>query len=226
VRAYIHKCVIILRLQELKDKAVTLQVDATYKLLWQGFPVLVAGCSDQNRVFHPVTIAVCTGETAEDFRFLFESLKQNNPSYCPQAIVADCSDAISKACFDAFDDNVIRIFCWAHVIRNVDKRLFRIKDDKVRGLLRTDVCSLQLARSDEEFNVASGLWMKKWSEHEHSEELSDFLAYFHQEYLVKYKGWHVGRHIGSPCTNNGLEATNNNMKTHHTFETASLCSLS
>ena len=57
--------------------------------------------------------------------------------------------------------------------------------------------------------------MKKWKED--SDEVSEFLEYFYQEYVTKYYGWHVGRHFGSPCTNNGLESTNKYIKTHHTF---------
>jgi hypothetical protein len=89
------------------------------KLLWHGFPVLIAGCSDKNRTFHPVSIAVCTNEAEADFTFLFESLKENS-NYTPKCLVSDCSDAISNACSAVFDENVIRIFCWAHVIRKTN----------------------------------------------------------------------------------------------------------
>jgi hypothetical protein len=34
---------------------------------------MLVGTSDRARVFHPFAIAVCKGESAEDFAFIFES---------------------------------------------------------------------------------------------------------------------------------------------------------
>ena len=51
------------------------QADATYKLIWQGFPVLIAGTTDLQRQFHPLCLAICSSETESDFCFLFKSLK-------------------------------------------------------------------------------------------------------------------------------------------------------
>ncbi|OAF65710.1 hypothetical protein A3Q56_06535 [Intoshia linei] len=54
---------------------IYIQVNATYKLIWQGYSVLVAGTSDMNRRFHPVGLAVTTEEKTEDYEFLFKSIK-------------------------------------------------------------------------------------------------------------------------------------------------------
>ena len=51
-----------------------LQADATYKLLWLGFPVLIIGMSDREKVFHPIGISLCKGEGEADFEFIFKSL--------------------------------------------------------------------------------------------------------------------------------------------------------
>ena len=50
-----------------------IQIDATYKLVWQGYPVIIAGTSDKNNVFHPFLLAVTNGESTEDFTFVFEA---------------------------------------------------------------------------------------------------------------------------------------------------------
>ncbi|RNA21679.1 hypothetical protein BpHYR1_049475 [Brachionus plicatilis] len=55
------------------DKTKNLTVNATYKLIWQGFPVLMIGTTDRQRHFHPFGICISTNETGDDFRFLFES---------------------------------------------------------------------------------------------------------------------------------------------------------
>ena len=35
------------------------QLDATYKVVWQGYPIMVLGTSDHIQVFHPYGLAVC-----------------------------------------------------------------------------------------------------------------------------------------------------------------------
>jgi len=66
------------RLLRTMEKTEMIQIDATYKLNWQGYPVMVFGTSDCNQVFHLFGLAVCNGETAEDFRFIFESVHNFN----------------------------------------------------------------------------------------------------------------------------------------------------
>ena len=39
---------------------LVLQTDGTYKLMKQGFPVLILGSSDYNRRFHPILLSVCS----------------------------------------------------------------------------------------------------------------------------------------------------------------------
>jgi hypothetical protein len=53
-----------------------IQTDATYKLIWNGFPVFMIGTSDALRAFFPIVIGVCSNERHFDFKFLFESLQK------------------------------------------------------------------------------------------------------------------------------------------------------
>jgi hypothetical protein len=52
----------------LSINAKHIHADATYKLIWQGFPVLVVGTTDRQREFHTFGVAVCTNEQIEDLR--------------------------------------------------------------------------------------------------------------------------------------------------------------
>ena len=63
-------------LLELSSSLVVLQTDATYKLIWNGFPVLIIGGSDAKRRFFPIAIAVCSAEKHLDFKFIFDSLQK------------------------------------------------------------------------------------------------------------------------------------------------------
>lgn len=54
-----------------------LHADATYKLIWQGFPVLVCGTTDMGRHFHQFGVGVCVNEKQEDFAFMFNTIKES-----------------------------------------------------------------------------------------------------------------------------------------------------
>ncbi len=37
----------------------TLHADSTYKLIWNGYQMLMTGITDMDRKFHPISLAVC-----------------------------------------------------------------------------------------------------------------------------------------------------------------------
>jgi len=96
----------------------------------------------------------------------------------------------------------------------VDKNLVQVKNKVLRESLRDDIYQLQLANSEEEFEAASALWLKKW---QNNADTHDFIQYFKDEYFDKLNGWYEGRAPGYPSTNNSLEATNNNVKNECTL---------
>ena len=51
-----------------------LHADATYKLNWEGMPVLIIGTTDLNRSFHLISICISSDESKASFRFIFNSL--------------------------------------------------------------------------------------------------------------------------------------------------------
>ena len=50
-------------------------LDSTYKLNWQGFPVIMIGTTDKAKHYHPFGLALSTDETSEDYAFACNSLK-------------------------------------------------------------------------------------------------------------------------------------------------------
>lgn len=76
------------------------------------------------------------------------------------------------------------------------------------------VNTLQLAKTDEEFSKAARLWFDKWNA---NSDTATFAAYFNDEYLTKFVGWHEGKAPGAPSTNNSLESTNCAIKREWTF---------
>ncbi len=41
---------------------LVLQTDGTYKEVWQGFPIIIVGASDNDRHFHGVLLEICSQE--------------------------------------------------------------------------------------------------------------------------------------------------------------------
>ena len=106
--------------------------DATYKLTIVGAPVLIVGTTDKAKVFHPFGIAVTSSETAIDFKFIFKAVKKGcfvneQYNYKPTALIADGAGAITNGFMTAFGylslADFIRVYCWAHVNVNLDKKV-------------------------------------------------------------------------------------------------------
>jgi len=203
------------RLMSLLNFSESLQADATYKLLWEGFPVLVVGTSDKNRHFHPFGMAVCSSEAQEDFQTIFNILKsESTVPYRPKYIIADCAEAITNAFSEVFGPNFTRVYCWFHIMKNIKHKLHSISDIDIRSEIKSDISFLQLSDSPEEFARAKDLWITKWSS---EKEASQFVEYFKTQYLDQRSGWFQGIAPGHPLTNNGLEAINSWIKKEGTL---------
>ena len=55
-------------------KTKKVHADASYKVIWEGIPILISGGTDMDRLFHPYGINICANEKTADFIFVFKSL--------------------------------------------------------------------------------------------------------------------------------------------------------
>jgi hypothetical protein len=90
------------RLLKLASNSTKIHADATYKLIWQGFPVLIVGTTDLDRHFHPFGLAICSNETTTAFTFIFQSLligltKLESTSIEPLVLISDAANSIRSA---------------------------------------------------------------------------------------------------------------------------------
>ena len=80
--------------------------DATYKLDYEGFPVLTVGTTDRHRSFHPFGLALTTDEQEADFAFMFKAIKDAcalmDIDYRPTTLIADNAPAISNGFASVF----------------------------------------------------------------------------------------------------------------------------
>lgn len=200
-----------LLMQSVKSKIV--HADTTYKLNYEGFPVLVVGVTDLDRHLHPSGISVCTDEKTADFIFIFQSLVTGvhrvvEQSFQPTTLVADAAEAIHNGFKFVYGDDVLIIMCWAHLKRAVQKR-YRGKPNIKQILDDLDV--LQLSPCIESFHNGLRLFFEKYKEEE------EFLMYFKEQWVEQNCNWFEGVGKQIPKTDNALEGKNRWIKDSHTM---------
>lgn len=187
-----------------------ISIDATYKLNWNGFPLIILGTVDRAKKFHPLVYACSTNETTNDYTFIFESIQTAievlyESSFEPTTIIADEAHSIRNAFFNVFTSADLGIMCFPHVIRNIRKRQFKVKNNK--QLILDDIRKIQKSPNRAMFEMMCDLFCQKWQEFE-----SDFIDYFRKQWLGDLNNWFEGAAEYTPSTNNGVESHNANIK--------------
>jgi len=113
-----------------------------------GFPIFIAGTFDVNNSFHPTYLAVASHEDTTCFTFFFDAISMNG-LFSPDFFLADAAQAITNASKEVFPD-AKRLMCWAHAIKNIDKRLKGLTDAD-RTQIRREIEMIQYATSEEQF---------------------------------------------------------------------------
>ncbi|CAF4355376.1 unnamed protein product, partial [Rotaria sordida] len=83
--------------------------NATHKLVWQGYPVLIVETTDLNKSFHPFGLATCSNGKTEDFEIIFNSIQIgmqviNKDLLKPTASISDVADAIKNGFRNVFNN--------------------------------------------------------------------------------------------------------------------------
>lgn len=98
-----------------------LQADATFRISWNDFPLLLAGFSDANRKFHPTILSIvsreCTSTYTQLFKEIFEFDEEN--LYIPKHVMGDGTATITKAATEIFGAECIRLMCYFHIIQRI-----------------------------------------------------------------------------------------------------------
>lgn len=113
-----------------------LHSDATYKLCWQSYPILLVGMTDSDRKFHPFGLCVATNEKTIDLEFMFRALKDGvqrlfGTELNPKVLICDAGKSIHNGAtrvFPALADNIG--MCWSHMRGNMVKNLPKYLRDK------------------------------------------------------------------------------------------------
>uniref|UniRef100_A0A915EBI9 MULE transposase domain-containing protein n=1 Tax=Ditylenchus dipsaci TaxID=166011 RepID=A0A915EBI9_9BILA len=84
------------KLRRMQHLSKVIQVDATYKLNWHGFPVMVCGFSDAEQHFFATHLALVSNENTWCYERFFEAISALN--YIPEIIMGDGDTTISASC--------------------------------------------------------------------------------------------------------------------------------
>jgi hypothetical protein len=103
-------------------KSEIFHLDATYKIIKYGFPLIVFGVTDIRRQFHLIAFMITSHETQIDFAHFLKHLADlcERLDIClnPKYLVQDADQAMSNAVKSIFNDCTI-IMCYFHVKSNV-----------------------------------------------------------------------------------------------------------
>jgi MULE transposase domain len=90
--------------------------DATYKCIWINFPFIMMWCSDKNRRFHPIIVAISSHETYKQFHFSFKTWKNENPALDIKYLMSDAAEASLNGAKRIYPE-ALRSMCYANFYR-------------------------------------------------------------------------------------------------------------
>lgn len=191
--------------------------DGTYKIMWQGFPLVGVGFLDRTGRFHLIGLCVTARERATEYNFVFKSVKKAifkhaKTAFEPDVLISDAAPAIRNAFFEVFGDEKQNVICYIHVQRNISKYAhYRSKSNK--NLIMNDFTQIQSAANESVFDKAIDLFIEKWTQAE-----PEFCEYFRKEWCqTNTKNWYNGYSPFVPAHNNAHEGYNLHIKRDHTL---------
>lgn len=180
-----------------------LSADGTYKIMWQGFPLIVVGTVDRAKHFHVTGIVVTSNERESEYEFVFRTIKmgverESQQVFKPEVILSDHAGAIRNGFFKVFGPSQ-NVICSVHLYRKLqEKSGFSCKENK--KLIKNDIFVLQSAPDAETFDHAVLLFLEKWEDLE-----EDFCTYFKSTWLGEStRNWYAGYSPFVPDHNNGI----------------------
>ena len=104
------------RLLDSTDRTKPLEIDETFKLIYENYPVTLIGQSDADRKFHLIAVGISTNSTQEVGEFFLRALLREIPDLMPRAYLGDAAEAFANA-FRAIWPFALRLMCYAHVYK-------------------------------------------------------------------------------------------------------------
>ncbi|KAE8965898.1 hypothetical protein PR003_g7111 [Phytophthora rubi] len=159
---------LILRMLLLPDRFI-LHIDATYKMNYREYPVVVIGVSDRSRGFHVVALFIVSQETQPVFEAVLRSLCRmfywiTQKELIVTYAMADADQAQYNALQSVFGRNphFHPLMCFFHGMEKVQKAIKGFPSLVASAVVR-DVYDLHFARSHTEFMQLRERILKAWN---------------------------------------------------------------
>eukprot|EP00033_Pygsuia_biforma_P002545 GCRY01002816.1.p1 GENE.GCRY01002816.1~~GCRY01002816.1.p1 ORF type:complete len:651 (-),score=19.77 GCRY01002816.1:224-2116(-) len=195
-------------------------IDATYKLVWNGFPFLVLGTHDVKGHFRAIATAISSNEKEESFVAFLNAVKNaifefHSFNWEAQVAISDAASSIRNALKRVFSN--IRIgMCWFHVCQNVKERLKTLlPDEATRQVVKSNIYLLHCCHTKEEFEQGCRIVLAHWR----SQGFFEFANYFERQWVVAHSEWYCGFLKGFSSTNCATERRNRDIKENYTRRT-------
>ncbi|CAF1096912.1 unnamed protein product [Brachionus calyciflorus] len=139
------------RLISFTRNANHIATDATYKLLWLNFPILLCGTTDANKAFHPFGMLITKNETENDFTFMFKTVRELSLQlyqwqYSASVFIADAAQANSNGFKNVFELNkriIVLVQRSGSNFQPLAQKRGRGRPPKMSNVLNTDAEILQ-----------------------------------------------------------------------------------
>lgn len=139
--------------------AHSLQADATYKLMWQGFPVLIVGTTDLDRKFHLIGVAVCVCENKKILNLYSIRLRSALESFFSVTLLPLQLFAMQRMPSVTRSRLSLGLKVPAHMLRKVKQKLKTlIKEKEIIDMVIKDIVSMQVISSPHNFEIARSLF--------------------------------------------------------------------
>lgn len=144
-------------------------------------------------------------------KLFFSALKIYGVTISSTILVADSADALTNGFKEVFTMSK-RVNCWAHVKRNIDKRI-GLFSKELKAVITKDIQLIQDLFDPNLFETSVELFENKWKSKK-VKEIDDFVNYFVNEWSIKNNGWYESycKDQMLPSTTNGLESSHEKIR--------------
>jgi len=200
-----------------------LQSDATYRINWMGFPMIVIGTSSSTGKFSALSAVIASNEDTEGWSSIYRYVESLD--IAPKYHLADGAKAITKAIDNVFGlENCTRLMCWPHVYRNIVPKLKPISsiNKALADQLLLEIENLQWSvHNEQSFLSVFNLLEMKYLDNDDSDltaALERFFSYMKEVWVESREfRWYEGANPWSVSNNQGVEGKNKEIKQSHTF---------
>ena len=210
----------------LRINKIFIQNDATYKLVWMGYPVFTSGTSTSSGRFFLTHTTLSTHEDTAAWATIFRMVLKYTDGQVPRFQMADGAWEITNAGREVFGEVGTRLMCWSHVHRNVKPKLAGIrKINKALGeAILTHIEYIQwMAQSEQEFTVLCDQLEQHYTRKKLSGTERTLVKAFLDYFLAQWgpgshaMNWFAGANPFSITNNQGQEGYHKEVKRNHTF---------